>query len=279
MSPSILSRLCRAGYRHPVRAAVLHSSRLVARQESKSSTLPTYCGKVRPNIKRDGTRTLRGHQPPAPVASTPPRLAGETPAEYPRRTTPVASTETETLWSFVSWLGLVALTGATLIGLIAVMIKYWSNIGAWLKAWIWNKRRLGNLVAGSIGGFAIAAMGSYLSTLIIYPSDISSFYNSSIPMIWIAAIVASYFARRPVKAWRYLFILNGLICLSLPIGAFTFGTHQSSGGFSPLVGVALSWTIAVPAFLAGGVSLIIGLLIGRDQRVIYIQAPNAPSTT
>jgi len=88
------------------------------------------------------------------------------------------------------------------------------------------------------------------------------------------------------KAWRKLLISAAILSFSLPISGiiFTGGMMASqpavSGEFSAahtagvaMGGALVSGFLGFIGFFLGVIFLVIGLLVGRDKQVIYVQAP------
>ena len=138
----------------------------------------------------------------------------------------------------------------------------------------------GKLMAGVIGGSLIA----FLVYMIINVTA-SGFDNSREPnliifgLAWVASIVIAVLSPRTAKAWRRMFIILALVSFTMPLASMFFavgGISQTDSGAeiagAAVAGGVMSAISGVFAFFMGGVSLIIGLLIGRDPQVVVVHS-------
>lgn len=109
----------------------------------------------------------------------------------------------------------------------------------------------------------------------------------SITLAWVYASMSPTAA----KTWRKILITIALLCFSLPIAGMVLSgaiMHAASDGntssnLGAAAGAALGtgfvgWILGIIGFFVGGIFLIIGLLVGRDPRIVYVQqAPPPPS--
>jgi hypothetical protein len=87
------------------------------------------------------------------------------------------------------------------------------------------------------------------------------------------------------KAWRRLLIISGVLSFLLPLSTIIStgvhvanilekgGQYSSAAAAGAVIGGGLvSGLMGIMGFFLGAVFLVIGLLVGRDKQVIYIQA-------
>jgi hypothetical protein len=123
------------------------------------------------------------------------------------------------------------------------------------------------VIAGIIGGFGFTMIGSICIAMAMHKVDPTRIYSYSIPILWMIGIAIALIAQTGAKAWRRLFIISGIECLSFPIIIFLFFMDGTTSGL--MASTAFSWIMAVPSFFLGAILLVVGLLIGRDK-VVYV---------
>ncbi|MDB2668651.1 hypothetical protein N9Y74_02065 [Alphaproteobacteria bacterium] len=138
----------------------------------------------------------------------------------------------------------------------------------------------GKLMAGVIGGSLIAFL-VYMITNVAA----SGFDNTREPnliifgLAWVVSIVIAILSPRPAKAWRRMFIILALVSFTMPLASMVFavgGVSQTDSGAevagAAIAGGLMSIISGVFSFFMGGLSLIIGLLIGRDPKVVVVHS-------
>lgn len=142
----------------------------------------------------------------------------------------------------------------------------------------------GSRFAGIVGGFIIGVVVYFAMTwLLIRANRIPSGINAIV--IPIAMIVGARFSSRcasTAKSWRKMLIASGVTILLLPVLSFlswmigigqSAGTHGAAG--EAVAGFVAFGLVSFVSLILGGIVLLIGLLVGRDQKVIYIErSPN-----
>ena len=144
------------------------------------------------------------------------------------------------------------------------------------------------ILAGIIGGLIIAIIGTIVITLggASKPSTGGSFGAMAFFVFWIVGIVVAVMAPSAAKAWRRLLITSGVLSFLLPLSAIVFtgsqvaSTMEKGGEYAgaaaagaAIGGGLVSGFMGILGFFLGAVFLVIGLLVGRDKQVVYIQAP------
>lgn len=144
------------------------------------------------------------------------------------------------------------------------------------------------ILAGIIGGLILAILGAIVIGVggATNPGKGGSFGAIAFFVLWIACIVVAVMAPSPAKAWRRLLIASAIFAFLLPLSGVIFtGSHVAStmekGGEyagaaatgAAIGGTLVSGFMGIIGFFLGAVFLVIGLLVGRDNQVIYVTAP------
>ena len=148
------------------------------------------------------------------------------------------------------------------------------------------------ILAGIIGGLILAILGAIVIAIggATNPGKSGSYGAIAFFILWIAGIVVAVTAPSPAKAWRRLLIASAVFAFLLPLSGVIFtGSHVAStmekGGQyagaaatgAAIGGTLVSGFMGIVGFFLGAVFLVIGLLVGREKQIIYLQAP--PSKT
>ncbi|MFS2200820.1 hypothetical protein ACCD00_20130 [Pseudomonas sp. Pseusp3] len=141
------------------------------------------------------------------------------------------------------------------------------------------------VLAGLVGGLILAILVTMLVVIAIAASPSVSGLKGAIAFFvtWIIAVAIAVYAPTPGKAWRRLLIASGIAAFMLPLSGIIFtGSHIAtiSGAHSGAVaagaaigGTLVSGFLGFVGFFLGVIFLIIGLLVGRDKQIVYIQPP------
>ena len=144
------------------------------------------------------------------------------------------------------------------------------------------------LLAGLIGGLILAILGAMLVTITFAASPEKSGVWGAMGffVFWILGFVIALMAKSAPKAWRRLLLTSAVLSFLLPLsgiiytGSFMatvvdpgakYAGAQATG--AAIGGGLVSGILGFIGFFVGVVFLIIGLLVGRDKQVIYVQAP------
>jgi hypothetical protein len=148
------------------------------------------------------------------------------------------------------------------------------------------------ILAGIIGGLIIAILGALVITLGGASNPPSGGSHGAITffVLWIVGIIVALMAPSAAKAWRRLLITSGVFSFLLPLSAIVFtgshvaGTLEKGGEYAgaaaagaAIGGGLVSGFMGIIGFFLGAVFLVIGLLVGRDKQVVYVQA-SAPAS-
>ena len=143
------------------------------------------------------------------------------------------------------------------------------------------------VLAGILGGLLMAIIGTFVIAVGGAARSIGGgmFGTFAFVALWILGIVIAVLAPSASKAWRRLLITSGIFSFLLPLSAIIFtGTHvakvmEKGGEFAnaatagaAIGGGLVSGFMGILGFFLGAIFLVIGLLIGRDKQVVYIQA-------
>lgn len=147
------------------------------------------------------------------------------------------------------------------------------------------------VLAGIIGGLLLAILGAVLVTTTFSVSAKGGSWGAiSFAVLWILGIIVAVRAPSAAKAWRRLLIITSILASLLPISGLIYtgsfmATHvdpNAEHAGAQAVGAAIgggliSGILGFVGFLLGIVFLVIGLLVGRDKRIVYVQAEQPPS--
>ena len=105
-------------------------------------------------------------------------------------------------------------------------------------------------------------------------------------VFWILGFVIALMAKSAPKAWRRLLLTSAVLSFLLPLSGIIYtgsfmAAHVDPGAEyagaqaagAAIGGGLVSGILGFIGFFLGVVFLIIGLLVGRDKQVIYVQAP------
>ncbi|MCU5783198.1 hypothetical protein MA04_02498 [Alcanivorax balearicus MACL04] len=142
------------------------------------------------------------------------------------------------------------------------------------------------LIAGIIGGLILAVLGAILVTMTFAasPEKGGGWGATAFFVFWIIGIAVALGAKSPAKAWRRLLLSSAVLSFLAPISAIIYtgsfmatqiDTASEYAG-AQAAGVAvggglISGFMGFVGFFLGVVFLIIGLLVGRDKQVVYIE--------
>jgi len=142
------------------------------------------------------------------------------------------------------------------------------------------------VLAGIFEGLILAIVGAIIVTVAfaVTPERGSSFGIISFFAVWVISIVVAVFSPSAPKAWRRLLISSSIASFLLPISALVYtgsfmAKHMNAdvqyagarAAGAMIGGGLVSGFVGFVGFFLGIVFLIIGLLVGRDKKVIYIQ--------
>lgn len=143
------------------------------------------------------------------------------------------------------------------------------------------------VLAGIIGGLIIAIIGAMVIAVGGASNPSSGGYGAiAFVVLWVVGIAVAVMAPSAAKAWRRLLITSGVLSFLLPLSAIVFtgsrvaGTLERGGEYAgaaatgaAIGGGLISGFMVILGFFLGAVFLVIGLLVGRDKQVVYVQAP------
>lgn len=134
-------------------------------------------------------------------------------------------------------------------------------------------------LAGVAGGLLFASLGSLLLGLMTDAAPAYMFLA-----LWIAGVTVAMTADSAAKAWRKLLLSSAVFSFLAPLAGIVFtgsmiATHGDSAGAGSagytagmaIGGGLLSGFLGFVGFFFGIVLLIVGLLVGRDKQVVYIE--------
>lgn len=148
------------------------------------------------------------------------------------------------------------------------------------------------IISGILAGLILSLVLLLVFTLVLGPMLWSSFGGSLVSAFspWIvgigAGVIVGIKSATAAKVWRRMLITTGLLCFSLPLAAFAFtgqlasqmptGTsaaeHAGAAAGAAVSGILIGGFLGFIGFFAGAIFLVIGLLVGRDPKVVYVQA-------
>lgn len=144
------------------------------------------------------------------------------------------------------------------------------------------------IIAGILGGLIIAIIGAAFVTTAFAasPEKGGSWGGMSFLIFWVVGIAVAILAKSASKAWRRLFLTAAVLSFLLPLsgviytGSFIanvdsadkYASAAATAG-ATVGGGLVSGFLGFVGFFLGVVFLIIGLLVGRDKQIVYVQAP------
>ena len=137
------------------------------------------------------------------------------------------------------------------------------------------------VIAGIVGGLILAILASILVAITFAGGKSGGGAGAmTFFVVWLIGIVVALLAPRAGKAWRRLLICASLLAFMLPLSGiiFTGSVMATTKSGAEAAGAAIggglvSGFLGFLGFFLGLVFLVIGLLVGRDKEVVYIQAP------
>ena len=145
------------------------------------------------------------------------------------------------------------------------------------------------VIAGVLGGLILAIISGFWVTAALASSPLMGGHVGATAfwVLWGVGLLIAMMAPSGAKAWRRLLISSGLMCLLLPLSGVIFTGNSLAAVSSAerhagarvagtvIAGGLISGLLGFVGFFLGLVFLVIGLLVGRDKAVVYIQAPAA----
>ena len=145
------------------------------------------------------------------------------------------------------------------------------------------------ILAGLLGGLVFAIIGAFWVTAALASSPLKGGHVGAMAfwVLWGLALLIAMLAPSGGKAWRRILIASGLLCLLLPLSGIIFTGNSMAAvssadphagarvAGSAIAGGLISGLLGFVGFFLGLVFLVIGLLVGRDKTVVYVQAPAA----
>jgi hypothetical protein len=146
---------------------------------------------------------------------------------------------------------------------------------------------MGKVFAAVFAGFMFALIGAFVVALGAKASGMAAIILVG---LWCVAFAIALTAPSGAKAWRRLLICCAIASFLLPLATVVFtgthvadvtaagGEHSGAATAGALIGGGLvTGFMGVLGFFLGAIFLVIGLLVGRDPKVIYVQAPPSPN--
>ena len=145
------------------------------------------------------------------------------------------------------------------------------------------------VLAGILGGLLIALIGAVVVAVANAGGSGAGGGRAAIAflVLWIGGVVVAVRSPSAPKAWRRLLIIAAVSCMMLPLAAILFtggqvagalqsgGQHAGAAAVGSAIGGGLvSGLMGLVGFFLGAIFLVIGLLVGRATRVMYVQAPS-----
>lgn len=145
------------------------------------------------------------------------------------------------------------------------------------------------ILAGIVGGFILAVLGAILvATGMAGSGAAGGMYGAGAFFVcWLLGIVVGVTAPSAGKAWRRLLLTAAVLSFLMPLSGVLFtgsmlaSTGASSSGAAAagtiIGGGIVSGILGFVGFFMGITFLVIGLLVGRDKQVVYVErAPTGP---
>ncbi len=147
------------------------------------------------------------------------------------------------------------------------------------------------IIAGLLGGFILAILGAILvtTTFAASPEKGGNWGAIAFLVFWVMGIAVALRANSAAKAWRRLLLSSAVLSFLAPIsgiiytGSFMATQVDTASEYAgaQAAGVAIGGSLisgfmGFVGFFLGVVFLIIGLLVGRDKQVVYVERQPEP---
>jgi hypothetical protein len=141
-------------------------------------------------------------------------------------------------------------------------------------------------IAGVFGGLFLAVLGLMLFTVTFAssPETVGGGATIIFFILWVVGIVVALRDKTAAKAWRHLLLASAVLSFLLPISGIIYTgsymatqvdtTHEYAGAEvagAAIGGGLVSGFMGFVGFFLGVVFLVIGLLVGRDKQVVYVE--------
>ena len=137
-------------------------------------------------------------------------------------------------------------------------------------------------IAGFLGGLIPAFLGTILvtTTFAAVPEKGGSWGGIAFFIFWILAFIIALSSNTTPKAWRRLLLSSAILSFLAPLSAIiytgSFIATQANENSAQTVGAAIgggliSSFMGFTGFFLGVVFLIIGLLVGREKQIVYVE--------
>jgi hypothetical protein len=142
------------------------------------------------------------------------------------------------------------------------------------------------ILAGIIGGLIIAILGAIEISLAgaMKMKAASSLAVIAFFVLLLAGIAMAVMAPSTGKAWRRLLITAAVFSFLLPLSAIVFtgssvaqsmdagGQYSGAAAAGAAIGgTFVSGFMGILGFFLGAIFLIVGLLVGREEKIIYVR--------
>jgi hypothetical protein len=142
------------------------------------------------------------------------------------------------------------------------------------------------ILAGIVGGLILALLVMTVFGISNAASRESAGGSGAIAFFiaWVIGVVIAITAPRAGKAWRRLLLSSGIVSFMLPLAGIVFtgshiaknvnpnSGHSGAEAAGALIGGTLvSGFLGFVGFFLGVIFCIIGLLVGRDKQIVYVQ--------
>lgn len=149
------------------------------------------------------------------------------------------------------------------------------------------------VLAGIIGGLILAVIGSILITVTFAasPEKGGLWGATGFFVLWVLGIAIATRSATAAKAWRKLLLSSSVLSFLLPLsgliytGSFMAKHVDSNAQYAgaqaagaAIGGGLITGFMGFVGFFLGIVFLIVGLLVGRDKQIVYVQAQPTAST-
>lgn len=144
------------------------------------------------------------------------------------------------------------------------------------------------VLAGILGGLIMAIIGAVVVGVATAGGKSPGVGAGAFFIFWIAGLVIAVMAPSTAKAWRRILITLAVLSFLLPLSGIVFtgahmteaatagGKYSGAAATGAMIGGGLvSGIMGIVGFFLGAVFLVIGLLVGRDKQIVYVQAPPA----